>query len=88
MKTLLFTYTKKDKSVSDRVLLAMGSPTNKYSGIDLTELDPVVANEFTKAAAELHTKYLKDLQDLQVSFDLKHNYRQFLEEGVSNLEEV
>lgn len=88
MKTLIFTYIKKDKSVSERVLLTMGNPSNKYSGIDLTELDPVIANEFTDKAIKLHTNYLKSLQDLQVEYDLKHSYRQFLEDGVSNLEEI
>lgn len=89
MKTLTFTYTKKDGSVSERTLLAMVVPNDKYyAGVDVSELDPVVANEFVKEADSLHKQYLADLQALQTKFDLKHNFRQFLASGVSDVTEI
>lgn len=89
MKTLTFKYTKKDGSVSDRVLLAMVTPGgDKYAGIDVSEIDPEHAENFMQRAQELHKKYIESLQELQAMYDLKHNYRQFLASGVSELTEI
>lgn len=88
MKTLTFSYTKKDGSVSERTLLALVTPTDKYAGIDLSMMEPSDAAQFVRAAKELHDEYLEDMLVLQAQFDLKHNYRQFLANGVTNLDEV
>lgn len=85
MKTLTFTYTKKDGSVSSRTILALVEPTDKFAGIDLSEMDPTEASNFAAYANELHEKYVAALNELQVDYDLKHNYRQFLASGVSDL---
>ena len=45
MKTLTFKYTKKDGSVSERTLLALVIPGDKYAGIDVSELDPYMAGK-------------------------------------------
>ncbi len=88
MKTLTFKYTKADGSVSERTLLAQGFPSDKYSGMDMTMMEPQDAAAFAKASQELHAYYLASLKQLQTDFDLKHNYRQFLASGVSELSEV
>lgn len=88
MKTLTFTYAKKDGSVSSRTLLAMVTPGDKYAGIDVSELDANEAAEFIALNKVLHTEYLEKLQALQAHYDVKHNYRQFLASGVSNLTEI
>jgi len=88
MKTLTFTYTKKDGSVSSRTLLAMVTPGDKYAGIDLSDMDEVEAAEFVAAANLLHQDFLEHMQDLQARFDLKHNYRQFLAGGMSSITEI
>lgn len=88
MKTLTFKYTKKDNSVSERLLLAMVQPTDKFAGIDVTQLDGNEAAEFIALANTLHSEYLAKMGELQDRFDLKHNYRQFLASGVTNLEEI
>lgn len=88
MKTITFKYTKKDKSVSERTLLALVTPGDKYAGIDVSELDPVDANNFMTQANELHAEYIAKLAKLQVKFDLEHNFRQFLASGVSELSEI
>lgn len=85
MKPLTFTYTKSDKSQSERTLLALTYPTDKYAGIDITMLEPNEAAEFVKRATQLHDAYVMNLQRLQAEFDLKHNYRQFNASGVSDL---
>lgn len=88
MKTLTFKYTKADGSTSERTLLALVTPSDKYAGIDLTMLEPPDAASFVRAAAGLHEEYLENMRELQAQFDLKHNYRQFLASGVSDLEEI
>lgn len=88
MKTLTFTYTKKDGSVSNRTLLAQVTPTDKFAGIDLSELDPELAAEFVEDAKYLYADYINELQQLQKKYELQHSYRQFLAPGVSNLTEI
>ena len=88
MQTLTFKYTKADGSVSERTLLAMVTPTDKYAGIDVTMMEPQDAAQFAKLAQELHDAYIIRLQQLQAQFDLKHNYRQFLASGVSELTKI
>ena len=88
MKTLNFKYTKKDGSVSERLLLAMTQPTDKFAGIDVTQLEPNEAAEFIALANTLHSEYLSKLLEIQERYDLKHNYRQFLASGVTNLNEI
>lgn len=88
MKTITFDYTKKDASTSHRTLLALVTPGDKYAGIDLSELDPIVAANFVHAAEELHEKYILDMQALQTQFDLKFSYKQFLASGASNVTEI
>lgn len=88
MKLYTFNYTKKDGSISERMLLAMGSPTDKYSGIDLSELEPVDAVKFASEAEQLHEQYVQSLKRLQAQYDVKHSYRQFNEEGVTELTEI
>ncbi len=88
MQTLTFKYTKADGKTSERMLLALVTPTNKYAGIDVSELSPEHAGNFIRLAEELHAKYIQSLQRLQDEFDLTHNYRQFLESGVSDINKI
>lgn len=89
MKTITFNYTKKDGSTSERTLLVMVSPGgDKYAGIDISELDPNLASAFADDVNNLHDQYIEDMQKLQAIYDLKHNYRQFLESGMSNVTEI
>jgi hypothetical protein len=88
MKTITFDYTKKDGSTSARTLLALVTPGDKYAGIDLSELDPIVAANFAHDAEELHEKYILDMQALQTKFDLKFAYKQFLASGATNVIQV
>jgi hypothetical protein len=85
MKALTFTYTKKDGSVSERTLLAMVTPTDKYAGIDVSELDPNAASEFITKAEALHLEYIRILTELQKEYDVVHNYRQFIASGMSDI---
>lgn len=88
MKTLTFNYAKKDGSTSSRTLLAQVVPTDKYAGIDLSQLDASDAAEFIALSRVLHAEYIEKMQALQAHYDLTHNYRQFLASGMSNITEI
>ena len=89
MKTITFNYTKKDGSTSERTLLVMVSPGgDKYAGIDLSSIDPDSAAQFTNEAEEAHEGYLAMMKEIQDRYDLKHNYRQFLVSGMSDIIEI
>lgn len=88
MKTITFDYTKKDGSTSERVLMVVGAPTDKYSGVDLSELDPTKAAQFVVEYETLHSNFMLEAQKLQAKYDLKHSYRQFFESGMKNIIEL
>ena len=88
MKTITFDYAKKDGSKSERTLLALTQPTDKYSGIDVSELSPVQAEEFIKLYTQLHDAFIMRAKALQADFDLTHSFRQFLPSGMSNVTEI
>lgn len=87
MKALTFNYTKKDGSESDRLVLVTTFPGDKYAGLDLSQLEPTTAAEFIDEAKRIHQAYVDQLWALQVQYDLKHSYRQFLDSGVSQVNE-
>lgn len=90
MKTLTFTYTKKDGSVSSRTMLALVTPNKgeHFAGIDVSELDATEAADFVAECKEAHSKYLAELQAIQESYDLKHNYRQFIAANMTAITEI
>lgn len=88
MKTITFTYTKPDKSVSDRTLLATVVPGNMYAGIDLTSIGPEQGAKFVNEYEKLHNDFIIAVKELQAEYDLKHNYRQFKQELMSDIIEI
>lgn len=88
MKTITFTYTKKDGSISSRTLLAQVTPGDKYAGIDISDMDPNEAQNFVSDMHFEYGEYLTIVAKRVAAYDLKHNYRQFLASGMSNIEEI
>lgn len=89
MKTITFTYTKKDGSTSERTLLVTVSPGgDKYAGIDISDMDPETSNQFVSEVECAHQDYLEEVKGIQEYYDLKHNYRQFLVNGMSDITEI
>ena len=85
MKTVTFTYTKDATHTSDRVLLALAVPTDKYFGIDISELDLDDQGRFACALANLNEAYQADIATLMKEYDIQHNYRSFLPPKMSNI---
>lgn len=88
MKLITFTYTKANGEVSERTLLACVQPGNKFAGIDLSDISPEDASSFSYAYQALHDDFLLKLDALKEKYDLKHNYRQFIEGRMSNVTEI
>lgn len=88
MKTITFTYTKPDGSVSDRTLLALVTPGDMFAGIDLTSIPPEKGAEFVNKYEALHADFLAGVVELQAEYDVKHNYRQFKQSRMSDIIEI
>lgn len=89
MKTITFTYEKSDSSISERTLMVLKEPNEKYyAGIDLSELDPTVAAQFVTDYNTLHEEFLAKAVELQKKYDLKYKYRQFLVSGMRDIVEI
>lgn len=88
MKTITFTYTKPDGSVSERTLLVLVSPGDMYAGIDISPLPPEIGAEFVNRYEQLHADFLAEVASLQDEYDVKHNYRQFKKDRITDLIEI
>lgn len=88
MKVITFTYTKPDMSITERTLLATTMPGKMYAGIDVTSIGPERGAEFVNKYEQLHEDFLVAVRELQEEFDLKHNYRQFREDRMTDIIEI
>lgn len=77
MNIITFDYTKKDESISKRVLAVMVSPNNMYEGVDITELEVVEQALFINEVNSAYAAYLQAVVEAKASFDIVHNYRRF-----------
>lgn len=85
MKTIEFTYTDAKGKESTRTLVVLVSPNSAYEGIDVSAMPNDEFAAFAQEYGALRDKQIKELQELQEKFDLKHNYRKFLTERMDNL---
>lgn len=85
MKFATFNYVKANGAVSVRDILLEGSPTENYSGTDLTELDPTEAVAYARARDVLQKEYFAKIAELNNAFDVNHRFRQFKKTGMTNL---
>lgn len=85
MKIAEFDYVDLKGKESHRVVFLTGAPSNKYSGIDLTKVEEEDAGLFINEYQTLQENFQKEVELLKEKYDVKHNFRQFLEQSVSNL---
>ncbi len=88
MKTLTFKYTKADGKTSERVLLATVFPSDKYAGIDVTQIEPSKAAEFIAQYQQMHDDFLDKVVALQKDYELQYSYRQFFENKMTDVVEI
>ncbi len=86
MKLLEFTYTKQAGDVSKRAIIELVTPTNFVEGWDVTGLDNNEFANFTQAMGELRRRQHAETMQLLQDFDLKHNYRRFKPESMSDVQ--
>ena len=85
MKRLQFTYTKENNDVSKRDLVVISQPSNKYFGIDISELDDNQKMWFITNLKELRDEYDESFKSLLDEFNLSNRYRQFFQTKMSNV---
>lgn len=88
MKTVEFTYTDAKGKESTRALIVLVQPGSAYEGIDVSEMPSDEFGAFAQEYSDLREKQIKELQELQEKFDLKHSYRRFLVERMTDIKVV
>jgi len=86
VKLLEFTYTKQDGSVSKRAVIELVTPNKFVEGWDISELDESTFAKFTQTMGELCRRQHEETIQLLVDFDLKHNYRRFKPESMTDVQ--
>lgn len=85
MKLKTFNYTDLKGKNTVRSVLVVQEPSDKLSGIDVSEADDQTVVEFALAYEAARQAFLSQVAALQSQYDLKHRYRQFF---TSKMEEV
>ena len=86
MNIITFDYTKKDESISKRVLAVMVKPNKMYEGLDLSELSEEEQGAAGEAVTKAYNEYLSALSLVEEQFDLKYRYRRFDTTKMTNIE--
>lgn len=85
MKLVEFTYTKDAGEVSKRAVIEIITPTKFIEGWDITNLDEESSAVFMQQMSELRKVHYNQTMNLIAEFDLKHNYRRFKPENMSDV---
>ena len=86
MKLLEFTYTKQAGDVSKRAIIELVTPTTFVEGWDITNLKESEFARFAETMGALRRRQHEETMQLLQEFDLKHNYRRFKPEGMSDVQ--
>lgn len=85
MNVLAFTYTKDNGEVSNRVFVPLVSPTDKYFGVDISELDYEDQVFITKELYDLEQEKYKQVRELMAKYDINHSFRTFIPSKMSSI---
>lgn len=85
MKVAEFKYTKANGITSERTVLVTQEPTKHLSGIDVTEMDDDMYFEYVNEVQSMITRHKEEMIALGTKFDLKHNFRQFIQENITDM---
>lgn len=86
MKFAAFKYTDAKGKITQRKLLVIDQPSNKLTGIDVTELEAEAAQQLAREYDRLLDNFRQSVLELQVDFDVRNNFRQFLQERMTSVE--
>ena len=85
MKFLEFTYTKTDGTTSKRAVIELVTPSKHIEGIDVTSLSESDFADFCREFSALKADHHNQVMEKLAQFDLKHNYRRFIPEQMSEI---
>jgi len=85
MKFVEFKYTKTDGSVSDRAIIELVTPTKYIEGIDVSQMPENEFADFCREFSALKAVQHEETMAMLNQFDLKHNYRKFIPEQMTNV---
>ena len=85
MRVLNFKYLDAKGKESERELMVVKEPTDKFYGYDSGELSAEEVAEFAFKYDELYHKFQEQVSQLVSDFDLKYRYRCFFENKMTNL---
>jgi hypothetical protein len=86
MKLMDFTYNKTNGEKSVRSVAVVNEPNKFIEGIDISELSNDELVDFAAEYNSLMDNYNQQHLNLLNRFDLKHNYRRFNPEQVTDAE--
>lgn len=87
MKIISFDYTKADGKQSNRTLLVSAEPTKLYAGTDISSLSEEDQACYINEVQLAKDVYLEMLKNINNTYDLNFNYRQFKPEAMANIVE-
>lgn len=85
MKLVEFTYTKANGDQSERAVIELQQPSKHFEGIDVSELPESEFALFVQEFRELKNAQHDATMALLAKHDLKHNYRRFLPEQMTEV---
>lgn len=81
---MIFNYNK-EGTFSERVFIPLIKPTDKYFGIDITELDLEDQALFAEEVFRLQDEQKAKINELMNKYDCNHKYRYFFPEKMTNV---
>lgn len=85
MKLIDFKYEKASGEVSTRTVAVTNEPNKFFEGIDISHLSIDEFAEFVNEYSNILDKFKQEQLNILHSFDLKHNFRRFTPEQMSNV---
>lgn len=85
MNFIEFTYTKADGTTSKRAVIPMFGPTKFVEGIDVSQMSEDEFADFCREFSALKLTQHEETMTMLEQFDLKHNYRRFSPENMSDV---
>lgn len=85
MKLKSFVYQDLKGKITNRTVLVVQEPTDKMSGIDVSEHDDETIVEFALAYEAAKQAFLAQVAALEKQYEMQHRYRQFFSD---NMQEV
>jgi len=86
MSIISFDYVKQGATEPKaKLMVPIVKPTNKYFGIDITELDPEDQGTFTASIEKLIDLHKKNVDELMEKYDIKHSYRYYFPDKMTNI---